>query len=49
MRLQKIISTAGVASRRTAETLIAEGRVSVNGEAVRELGSKADPERDDIR
>lgn len=49
IRLQKIISTAGVASRRTAETLIAEGRVSVNGEAVRELGSKADPERDDIR
>ncbi len=49
IRLQKIISTAGVASRRTAETLIVEGRVTVNGETVRELGSKADPDRDDIR
>ena len=49
IRLQKIISTAGIASRRSAETLIADGRVTVNGEAVRELGSKADPERDDIR
>src|SRR6185503_14196629 len=49
VRLQKIISTAGVASRRAAETLIVEGRVSVNGKTVRELGSKADAEVDDIR
>ena len=49
IRLQKLISTAGVASRRTAETLIREGRVSVNGEIVRTLGSKADPQIDDIR
>lgn len=49
LRLQKILSAAGIASRRAAETLIVEGRVSVNGEVVRELGSKADPARDDIR
>jgi len=49
VRLQKILSTAGVASRRAAEALIVEGRVRVNGEVVRELGSKADPDRDDIR
>jgi pseudouridine synthase len=49
VRLQKIISTAGVASRRAAEKLIVDGRVSVNSETVRELGSKADPDVDDIR
>ena len=49
IRLQKIISTAGVASRRAAEKLIVDGRVSVNGETVRQLGSKADPETDEIR
>lgn len=48
-RLQKILSGAGVASRRAAERLMAEGRVSVNGTVVRELGTKADPEADDIR
>jgi 23S rRNA pseudouridine2605 synthase len=48
-RLQKILSTAGIASRRTAETLIVEGRVTVNGKTVSELGSKADPDKDDIR
>jgi pseudouridine synthase len=48
-RLQKILSTAGVASRRTAETLIQQGRVSVNGRTVTELGTKADPDTDDIR
>jgi pseudouridine synthase len=48
-RLQKILSAAGVASRRAAERLMAEGRVSVNGTVVRELGTKADPETDDIR
>lgn len=49
IRLQKIISQAGLASRRTAEKLIAEGRVTLNGETVREMGTKADPSRDDIR
>jgi 23S rRNA pseudouridine2605 synthase len=49
VRLQKLISQAGVASRRAAEKLIAEGRVTVNGETVREMGTKADPARDDIR
>ncbi|HZB24715.1 MAG TPA: pseudouridine synthase [Vicinamibacterales bacterium] len=48
-RLQKILSTAGVASRRAAETMIVDGRVSVNGRTVRELGTKADPDSDDIR
>jgi 23S rRNA pseudouridine2605 synthase len=49
VRLQKILSAAGVASRRASEQLILDGRVSVNGEVVRELGSRADPGRDDIR
>jgi pseudouridine synthase len=49
IRLQKIISSAGIASRRAAEKLIVEGRVSVNGATVRELGSKADPATDEIR
>jgi 23S rRNA pseudouridine2605 synthase len=48
-RLQKILSRAGVASRRASEKLMLEGRVTVNGTTVRELGTKADPERDDIR
>lgn len=47
-RLQKILSAAGVASRRLAETLIAEGRVRVNGAVVDELGAKADPDTDHI-
>jgi 23S rRNA pseudouridine2605 synthase len=49
IRLQKIISAAGIASRRAAEKLISEGRVSVNGKTVTELGSKADPAVDEIR
>jgi 23S rRNA pseudouridine2605 synthase len=48
-RLQKILSQAGVASRRASEQLMLEGRVTVNGATVRELGTKADPEHDDIR
>ncbi len=48
-RLQKILSQAGVASRRAAEQLMIEGRVSVNGATVRELGTKADWGTDDIR
>jgi pseudouridine synthase len=46
IRLQKILSAAGVASRRVAETLISEGRVSVNGAVVQELGAKVDPASD---
>ena len=48
-RLQKILSRAGIASRRAAEELITQGRVSVNGDTVAELGAKADPQADDIR
>src|SRR2546430_1360286 len=48
-RLQKIIAAAGIASRRSAEKLIASGAVSVNGTMVTELGSKADLEHDHIR
>jgi pseudouridine synthase len=48
-RLQKILARAGIASRRKAELLIVEGRVTVNGRAVTELGSKADLFRDHIK
>ena len=48
-RLQKILSRAGVASRREAERWIVEGRVSVNGTVVRKLGSQADPFKDSIK
>jgi 23S rRNA pseudouridine2605 synthase len=48
-RLQKILSQAGVASRRKAEELITEGRVTVNGVVVTELGSKADFEVDHVK
>jgi len=48
-RLQKIIATAGVASRRKAEELITSGHVQVNGTTITELGSKADAETDHIR
>ena len=48
-RLQKILSRAGAASRRRAEQMILEGRVSVNGSVVTEMGSKADLGRDHIR
>jgi len=48
-RLQKILSQAGVASRRQAEKIMLEGRVTVNGAIITELGSKADLERDHIK
>lgn len=48
-RLQKILARAGVTSRRKAEQLILEGRVTVNGQVVDRLGAKADLERDHIK
>ena len=48
-RLQKIIARAGIASRRHAEELITSGLVTVNGQTVSELGSKADASRDHIK
>src|ERR1700752_3620898 len=48
-RLQKILSQAGVASRRQAEKIMTEGRVTVNGAVITELGSKADLDSDHIR
>ncbi|KAB0665580.1 pseudouridine synthase [Oryzomonas japonica] len=47
-RLQKLISQAGITSRRAAEELIVNGRVTVNGVIVTELGSKADPATDRV-
>ena len=48
-RLNKLISQAGIASRRGAEDLIANGEVTINGKVVTELGTKADPEKDHIK
>jgi 23S rRNA pseudouridine2605 synthase len=48
-RLQKLLAHAGVSSRRKAEQLILEGRVTLNGAVVTELGTKADPEADYIK
>lgn len=48
-RLQKVLAHAGVASRRRAEEMIVEGRVQVNGEVVRQLGTKVNPRRDVIQ
>jgi len=49
IRLNKILSMFGVASRRAADTLMTQGRVELNGRVVTELGTKADPDRDEIR
>jgi 23S rRNA pseudouridine2605 synthase len=48
VRLQKYLADAGVASRRASEQIILEGRVSVNGERVSELGTKIDPLHDRV-
>jgi 23S rRNA pseudouridine2605 synthase len=48
-RLQKVLARAGIASRRKAEEFITEGRVEVNGQIVRELGTKVDARKDLIR
>lgn len=47
--MQKILSAAGIASRRAAEKLMADGRVTVNGHVVKRLGTRADQSKDDIR
>ncbi|MGE5790604.1 MAG: S4 domain-containing protein, partial [Syntrophaceae bacterium] len=47
-RLQKIIAAAGICSRRAAEELILAGKVQVNDRVIRQLGTKADPDRDEI-
>ncbi len=49
VRLQKILASAGIDSRRKCEELIREGAVSVNGQIIQELPAFADPQRDDIR
>lgn len=48
-RLQRVLASRGVASRRASETMIQEGRVRVNGEVVTTLGTKVDPQRDEIK
>jgi 23S rRNA pseudouridine2605 synthase len=48
-RLQKYLARCGVASRRHAEILITSGAVEINGQVVRELGTRIDPDRDDVR
>jgi 23S rRNA pseudouridine2605 synthase len=48
-RLQKIIASAGLTSRRKAEQWILQGRVTVNGQIITQLGTKADPNRDHIK
>jgi 23S rRNA pseudouridine2605 synthase len=49
VRLQKVLSQAGIASRRVAERMIIDGRVEVNGRVVTELGTRVDPNTADIR
>lgn len=48
VRLQKFLAEAGIASRRASEQYIVEGRVAVNGRVVTELGSKVDPDHDQV-
>lgn len=49
VRLNKLLSQAGVASRRAADELLRQGRVEVNGQVVTELGTKADLEHDEVK
>ena len=49
VRLQKVLSQAGIASRRVAERMIIDGRVEIDGQVVTELGTRVDPEASEIR
>lgn len=49
IRLQKVLSQAGIASRRVAERMITDGRVEVDGRLVTELGTRVDPHSAEIR
>jgi 23S rRNA pseudouridine2605 synthase len=49
VRLQKVLSQAGIASRRAAEKMIADGRVEVDGHVVTELGTRVDPQKSVVR
>jgi 23S rRNA pseudouridine2605 synthase len=49
VRLQKVLSQAGIASRRVAERMITDGRVQVDGQVVTELGTRVDPDASEIR
>ena len=49
VRLQKVLSQAGIASRRVAERMIIDGRVEVDGQVVTELGTRVDPDACEIR
>ena len=48
VRIQKVLSRAGVASRRHAEAMIVAGRVRVNGQVADQLGARVDPDRDEV-
>ena len=47
-RLQKYIANCGICSRRKAEELILEGKISVNGKVITELGTKINPKKDRV-
>ncbi len=49
VRLQKVIARSGITSRRQAELLMKQGRVTVNGKAVTAMGTRVDPQRDHIK
>ena len=49
IRLQKYLSEAGIASRRKSEELILQGKIKVNGQVVTELGTKVNPEKDEVK
>ena len=48
MRLQKYLAASGIASRRKCEELILNGSIKVNGKVVTELGTKVNPEKDEV-
>jgi 23S rRNA pseudouridine2605 synthase len=49
VRINRFLASAGLASRRAAEEMVEAGRVTVNGEVVTELGTRVDPQKDDVR